>query len=180
MSASDEIYQWLIAPIETRMMLAVTRLVRDPDEAADAFQNALAQIWRDLEKIRRHPSPRAYILRVCISAAYDALRQRSRRRRREVPLENEPARSGALTPEALSIARLIAAERREAALAAIATLPAKQAQALLLRAIEDQSYATIAEVLGCSEATARSHVSKARERLCEILDRPQAAGEARR
>ena len=167
MSAADEIYLWLIAPIEERMMRAVTRLVRDPDEAADAFQNALAQVWRDLEKIRRHPNPRAYILRVCVSAAYDALRRRARRGRREGPLEN----AGEAAPAPGDPARsALERERREEVLAALAALPPQQAQALVLRAIEDQPFDVVAQALGCSEATARSHVRKARGRLRKLLE----------
>jgi RNA polymerase sigma factor (sigma-70 family) len=149
--------------------------VRDPDEAADVLQSALALVWRDLAKIHKHPNPRAYILRLCVSAAYDALRRRQRRRRRELPLEEEalPTRPASGDPAQAALER----ERREALLAAIARLPPRQAQALVLRAMEEQSFDAIAQALGCSEATARSHVSKARERLREILARPTAARE---
>lgn len=57
MSAADELYRELIEPIEERMMRAVSRIVRDPDDAADAFQNALVYIWKDLKKIHSHPNP---------------------------------------------------------------------------------------------------------------------------
>ena len=63
------LYQALLAPIEQRMILGVARLVRDEDDAADAFQNALEQIWKNLERIRRHPNPHGYILRLCTSAS---------------------------------------------------------------------------------------------------------------
>lgn len=170
MSAAEEIYSALIAPIEERMMRTVGRLVRDPEEAADVFQNALAQIWRDLKKIHRHPNPQAYILRLCVSVSYDALRRRARRRRWEVPLEGQEPVSPSDDPST----SLRALEERDGLLAAIAGLPGHQAQAILLRVMEEQSFAAIAQALGCSEPTARSHVSKGKQRLREILSRPAA------
>ena len=76
-------YDDLIAPIEDRMIRSVWRIVRDADDADDAFQAALEKIWRRLETIRRHPNPRALILRICVNAAYDLLRKKARLRRRE-------------------------------------------------------------------------------------------------
>jgi RNA polymerase sigma-70 factor (ECF subfamily) len=52
---------------------------------------------------------------------------------------------------------------------AISMLPPHQGQAVLLRALEDIPYHAIAKILGCSEATARSHVSKGKARLAKIL-----------
>ena len=48
-------------------------------------------------------------------------------------------------------------------------LPAKQGQAVALRAMDGASYETIAAVLECSEATARSHFSKGRAKLEKII-----------
>ena len=53
------------------------------------------------------------------------------------------------------------AETRTAVLAAIERLGSRQASAILLKAVEDESYANVAQALGCSEATARVHVQRA-------------------
>jgi RNA polymerase sigma factor (sigma-70 family) len=45
--------------------------------------------------------------------------------------------------------------------ARIATLPRRQRAALLLRYYEDRTDAEIAELLGCSTGTVRSHISRA-------------------
>jgi RNA polymerase sigma factor (sigma-70 family) len=41
------------------------------------------------------------------------------------------------------------------------SLPKTQRAAVVLRYYDDQSYAQIADVLGCTESTARSHVRRA-------------------
>jgi RNA polymerase sigma factor (sigma-70 family) len=165
MGKSDELYERLISPIEKRMIGIVARIVRDPEDAADVFQEVLALIWAKLERIDRHPNPHAYIIRICITRSYDALRKRARRRR-EIRLESIqakmwPARSlGYIKEEG---------DRVTAIREAIAMLPPNQGQAVLLRIMEDSPYHTIAGVLGCSEATARSHFSKGKARLVKLL-----------
>ncbi len=51
----------------------------------------------------------------------------------------------------------------------IASMPMKQAQAVLLRLFEDESFQSISTALGCTEATARSHVSKGLARLRTLM-----------
>ena len=168
MGKSDELYEKLIRPIEKRMIGIVARIVRDPEDAADVFQEVLALIWAKLARIDRHPNPHAYIMRICITRSYDALRKRARRRRREIRLESIkakmwPARSPGYFKEG---------DRVTAIREAIAMLPPNQGQAVLLRLMEDSPYHTIAGVLGCSEATARSHFSKGKARLVKLLSEP--------
>jgi RNA polymerase sigma factor (sigma-70 family) len=167
MSLPDDTYDQLIAPIEPRMVRMIARLVPDPDDAADTMQNVLASVWKYLRRIQRHPNPQAYILRLCINRCYDTLRSRYRRRKREVPLDEnspEPVAAGCSASHALE-----QAEEAERIRSAIATLPPHQSKAVLLRLVEEESFATIAETIGCSEATARSHYSKGRARLQKIL-----------
>lgn len=147
------------------MMRTVARLVRDADDAADAFQNVLTMIWRDLERIDRHPNPHGYILRMCVSASYDILRKRSRGRRRVAILETRARYS--TKPEALETCA--ARELERLVLEAVMRLPRQQAQAILLQVIEGEPYDKIAQTLGCSQATARSHISKGKARLREML-----------
>jgi RNA polymerase sigma-70 factor (ECF subfamily) len=165
MSKSDELYERLIRPIEKRMISIVARIVRDPEEAADVFQEVLALIWAKLERIDRHPNPHAYIIRIYITRSYDHLRKRARRRRREIRLESIKAK---MWP-ARSIGYVSEGDRATTIHEAIAMLPPNQGQAVLLQLIEDSSYDTIAGILGCSEATARSHFSKGKSRLVKLL-----------
>jgi len=165
MGKSDELYERLIRPIEKRMIGIVTRIVRDPEDAADLFQEILALIWARLERIDRHPNPHAYIIRICITRSYDALRKRARRRRREIRLESIKAKIWSARP----LGGVKEVDKATAIREAIAQLPPNQGHAVLLRLTEDSPYRTIAGVLGCSEATARSHFSKGKARLVKLL-----------
>jgi RNA polymerase sigma factor (sigma-70 family) len=159
-------YDGLVRPMESRMMRSIWRIVRHRETAEDALQDALAVIWRKRGKVARHPHPQALILRISIGAAYDALRKNRRRLRYEVPgLPEQPTDDSAVPVTKESEDRSL----RSDILAAIGRLPKRQAMAVLLRIVEEQSYEEIARGMGCSETTVRIHVMRARAALSRQL-----------
>ncbi len=161
METAEAVYQRLIAPIETKMIGIVGRIVRDPDDAADVMQEVLAVVWKKLIRIDRHENPQAYILRICISRSYDYLRKRIRRQKNEVAVDQQ-----SMDQQAAKSTDVSSKEETKALIcSALGKLPAKQGQTILLRIFEDISYESIAKILGCSEATARSHFNKGKQKL---------------
>ena len=155
-------YERLIQPIESQMMRSIWRIVRNQEAAEDTLQDSLTIIWRKLSRIYKHPNPHALILKICINSAYDTLRKQ--RRHIHQNKRQTLSQPGAVIPEALEKKNI-----EFEILDAIQQLPRKQALATLMRIVQDQPYDSIAQVLGCSEVTARIHVSKARERLSQRL-----------
>lgn len=162
MQATEE-YERLIRPIEGQMMRVVWGITQDPEDAEEAFQEALATIWRKWDRIGRHPNPTALILRMCHNAAYDILRKKIRRRREVQPelISPEPAPN----PSEIAASR----ERESVILNAIGHLSRQQAQAVIMRLVEGESYDAIGRILGCKDSTARKHVERGRERLTRML-----------
>ena len=161
-------YDVLVRPIEGRMMRAIWRIVREREAAEDALQDALAVIWKKRDVVARHPKPEALILRIAVSAAFDAVRKSRRRLRHEIPgLPDERADDAA--PEAGK--EIEDRDLRAAILGAISRLPRRQATAVLLHIVEEQSYEDIARAMGCSESTVRVHVMRGREKLARRLAR---------
>ena len=161
MERGTELYEKLIEPVQDRMIAVVTRIIRDHDDAMDVFQEVLAVIWRKLKVIDRHPSPQAYIMRICVTRSYDALRKKARRRM-QVRLDKDIEKSKRRSRMEDSTTLLTIRE-------AIGLLPPKQGKTVLLRLIEGEDFASIASVLGCSSATARSHFSKGKAQLRTVL-----------
>jgi RNA polymerase sigma-70 factor (ECF subfamily) len=64
-----------------------------------------------------------------------------------------------------ALAHLLARERGEALLTALATLPAEQREVIALVEFEDFSYADAATVIGCPIGTVRSRLSRAKQAL---------------
>lgn len=160
-------YDTLVRPIENQMIRSVWRIVRDPNEADDAFQEATTTIWKRLGRIRRHPNPRALILKICTDAAHDVLRSRLRQARTQEHVDiivdiPDPAPSAAQ--------RLMNHETQAEIFQAIGQLSPKQGTAVLMRFVQDLSYRDIAQSFGCREATVRKHVARARDKLFQLLE----------
>jgi len=159
-------YAQLIAPIEDRMVRAVWRISRDPNDAEDAFQEALLAIWKRWDRIVAHPNPQALILHICVNAAHDVLRRKVREGKwleeGAVP-ENIPDSAGS------AVQSISEAEQHAEVLRAIGLLPKNQARAILMHVVEDVPYADIAAALACREVTVRKHVARARARLRSLL-----------
>lgn len=159
-------YDDLIRPVESMMMRSIWRILRQKEAAEDALQDALTVVWRKRRAVARHPNPKALILKIAIDAAYDALRRSRRRLRHEAP--GLPA--GAVDRSASGVERdWEASSLRASVLEAMAGLPRRQAMAAHLRLVEEQPYPDIALAMGCSEATVRIHVMRARTALTERL-----------
>ncbi len=126
-----------------------------PDRAAadDLLQSALLRAYRRWHRIESDPE--GYVRRVLVTVAID---ERRRPWRRETSVSSVPDRVDAADPTtAVDDAELL---RRE-----LATLPAGQRAAVVLRYREGLSAAQVAELLGCSEGTARSQASRGLDKL---------------
>jgi len=162
-------YDEIIRPMEKSMIACIWRITQKHEDAQDAMQEALRTIWRKRAKVAKHPRPEALILRICRAKAIDSLRRSIRRTQHELPfLPSTETPDNAAFPvspdEELHGKNVIAQVRR-----IVGSLPRKQAQAVLMRLVENQPYADIAVDMGCSEATVRSHVRRGRDRLRKAL-----------
>ena len=157
-------FEGLVHRHRDRMIRTVWRVLRDADLAEEALQDALGTLWRKLDTLRAHPNPEAFVLRVCLDAAYDRLRERLRARRRDAP-EDEAAAGPGGSGDRVEVREVLEAIRR---------LDRRQATAILLHAVQGEPYRAVAEALGCGEATARVHVQRAREKLRRAFGRSVA------
>jgi RNA polymerase sigma-70 factor (sigma-E family) len=145
--------EFLAARLPALLRYAMT-LTGDPHRADDVVQEVLVRAQRKWRRIRAMDAPEAYVKRMITN---EYLSWRRRRSSKDVPLSDglldaltEPVRDPALQYG-----------DREVVWAVLAALPPRQRAAVALRYYEELSYPEIADVLGCSEATVRSHVSHA-------------------
>ncbi len=160
------IYDELIAPMETRMMRSIWRIVHNTDLAEDCLQDALAVLWKKRFQVRKHPHPQALILKICLNAAYDSLRKRERMRHQTdlSQLVNTPAPSKHNADRDLE-----EREIEEQVQQAIYRLPRKRALAVMMRLVQEESFEAIAQALDCREVTVRIHISRGRAQLRKWL-----------
>ena len=162
MSDLQQTYDRIIRPIEDRMIRSIWRIVRDPQDAEDAMQDALLTITKRWDRVSSHPNPQSLVLKICIDAACALTRRtiRNRQTAESSQRAGEPA-SSARSPSEEMMGR----EQYVEIITAIHRLSRKQASAMLMHTVQGQPYEDIAAALGCTEATVRTHVARARERL---------------
>jgi RNA polymerase sigma-70 factor (ECF subfamily) len=135
-------------------------IVHDREQARDIAQEAFVQLFTHWGRISKYERPDAWVRRVAIRMAVRAIKRERLRRRRE----HEFDRARPLGPADIDVLR------------AVAKLPAAQRAAVVLFYLEDRPVAEVAEILACSEVTARVHLHRARKRLAEIFGE-QESGE---
>jgi len=159
---SREAFLEQVRPQRSRMIRVISRLLRNADDAEDAFQDALLLAWRKFKQIRSHPRPDLLLLRIGADSARERLRKRNRCRSREQRLDTvEEVVDYDASPREASERE----EQERRLIEQIARLPRQQSLAVVLRFVEERSLAEVATILECSESTARSHVSRAVRRL---------------
>lgn len=144
------------AAVETPRLLRVAYgLTGNPHDAWDLVQEALVRVgarwWR-----LRNQNPGGYAQTVLVRLDVD----RHRRLKRELPVESTGEDDRPVLLDQPLDPQLVAA---------LSTLSKQQRAAVVLRTIEDLDHAAIADRLGCSEATARTHLMRGLARMRDEL-----------
>ncbi|GIH25599.1 DNA-directed RNA polymerase sigma-70 factor [Acrocarpospora phusangensis] len=129
----------------------------NPHDAADLTQEALIRLHRAWPRVQRSRDPVSYT-RTIMSRLHISTWRRLRREQ----LAWDPPDRGCLDDLPTGFERGL--------WQALAGLPRKQRAVLVLRFYEDLSDAEIAEVLGISRGTVRSHASHGLSRLRSVAD----------
>lgn len=140
-------------------------MLSDRDDALDCVQEAMTRLVRSYS--RRPPEEWAPLFyRILHNAVHDVLRHRRRRRffslqdagatEDEDPRETIADTSGP-DPYELCARR----EFRQRLSHALARLPRRQREAFTLRLLAEESVATTARSMGCSEGSVKTHLSRA-------------------
>jgi RNA polymerase sigma factor (sigma-70 family) len=125
---------------------AMVAVVGSQQPAEDQLAEAFARAWAAWPKVRRHPAPRAWVVRTALNTGASWWR----RRNRDLPLANHDVTAFGDLDSGLDT-RL---------LAAIGRLPRRQREVIALRIFLDLDSAAIAGHLGIEAGTARMHLSR--------------------
>jgi RNA polymerase sigma-70 factor (ECF subfamily) len=184
MDADRERDEWLMArvaqghraPLEalirrhgTPLLTFIRRMIVDAHRSEELFQEVFLAVWR---KRQQYEFPRCFK-----SWLYAIALNRCRADFRRRPTPAQPLNSGdgeASPPDAgpSPVETMIATETAAKVTTALAQLPTQQRTVVVLRIWQGLSYAEIADLLGLTEATARSHMHHALNTLRRHLDPP--------
>lgn len=145
------------------------RITRNGEDAKDLAQDAFVQAHRSLQSFQRKSSFYTWLYRITVNLCLNHLKGAARMDPGEVGDRVPDAREDALDT--------LAREERDRAVAeAISTLPPQQRATLTLRVHHGLSHKEIAEVLECSEGTAKANYFHAvrglQARLARFRERP--------
>lgn len=135
-----------------RVYKATWLLARDEELAAEATQEAFARAWARWRRLSTKDWLRGWLIRT----AANEVRDRSSRRH-----EVETSVEATMPPPTAALMDLRAA---------LARLPARRREAMVLFYIGDLSIQAVAEVMGTSEGTVKAHLSQGREALRSDLE----------
>lgn len=172
-SGDREAFGVLIGRHRDRLWAVALRTTGDPDEAADALQDALISAFRRADQFRGDSAVTTWLHRIVVNASLDRLRRRSVRN--SVPLPEDDSASGMVTT-ATPVGRggipadpIEARETQLVIARALAELPETQREAIVLVDVEGYSVEEAAAILGCPPGTVKSRCSRGRARLAESL-----------
>jgi RNA polymerase sigma-70 factor (sigma-E family) len=133
------------------------RLLGDRTEAEDVAQEACARTYSRWASVSDHAEP--WCVRVASNLALDLLRARTRAVRRNERLKTNDRVTAPMLDERLDL------------YAALAKLPRRQRETVVLRYLGDLSEAQTADLIGCSVGSVKTHASRGLAALREVITR---------
>ena len=173
-AGDDTAFATLFRRHRDRLWAVALRTTGDPDEAADALQDALVSAFRRAGSFRGDAAVSTWLHRIVVNACLDRLRRRAVRLADPLPddLGDRSGPPGARPAAADPLDAAVEHETRRSVLAALATLPFEQRAAIVLVDMEGYSVDEAATVLECAPGTVKSRCSRGRARLAGLLAGP--------
>lgn len=149
------------------------RMLGNPDDAADATQDAFLNAWRALPGFQGQSSFSTWLYRLTSNACIDLLRRSKRRPTLSITVADEDEEGPQETDipdERWSPEReLERKETRQTVRSGLSALSPEHREVLALREFEGLSYQEIAQLLELEEGTVKSRIARARLALREFL-----------
>ena len=145
--------------------------VKDYDTAEDMFQEVFIKVNAKLTEFRGESSIKTWLLRITVNTCKDYLKSAYNRRVTVFSEEEEEKIPAADMGEVIE-----KKQDSEQIRKALFLLPDKYREVLVCLYFEERSVAETAKVLGLSEGTVKSRLSRARDKFREILEKQGKGG----
>ena len=161
-AAARTVIEQLYAAHHAEIYSYLSRMLRDEELAADLTQETFVKAFRAFDTLIDQRRARAWLYQIAGRTALDELRRR--KIVRFVPWTGESRGSGASAEDVALHGRLSGELER-----ALAAIPARQRQALLLAEVNELTGVELAQALGVTHVAARALLTRARESLRQAL-----------
>ena len=169
----EECFAALVEQNQGRIYNLALRMVGNPDDAAELWQEAFLNAWKGLGKFQGNSSFATWLYRLTSNVCIDFLRKEKRRSTLSMTVsldDDGEAQQADLPDERFSPhAEAERRERQDTLRAGLASLSEEHRKVLILRELEGLSYGEIAQLLDLEEGTVKSRSTRARLALRKYL-----------
>ena len=163
-------FEELVTLYEKKVYALTLRMCKNPEDAAEAAQEAFLSAWQGLKFFRGEASFSTWLYRLASNACVDLLRKEQRHRAAAGPsLDDEEVyldvADSAPSPHAIAEGN----DLKEQIEAGLRALSPEHREVLILRDIHQLSYDEIAETLSLDSGTVKSRISRGRKQLRNFL-----------
>jgi RNA polymerase sigma-70 factor (ECF subfamily) len=162
MRGDHDAFAGLVDASIDRQYAVATLILRDPDRAQDAVQDALVGAWRGLRALRDPSAWDGWLYRLTVWACYRAARREKRRTSVEVRVAPPDDLPGSVDPSAWL-------PDRDGMERELDRLPVDQRAVVVLHFYLDLPLTEVAEILGIPVGTAKSRLHRGLEALRHTL-----------
>ena len=166
----QEAFAALVRLYEKRVFALTLRMCKNPEDAAEAAQDAFLSAWQGLKFFRGDSSFSTWLYRLVSNACVDLLRREGRHRAAAGPSLNDDE-IGLDAPDTAPTPHEAAEQKELQALIekGLQSLSPDHRKVLILREIQQLSYDEIAETLELDSGTVKSRINRARKQLRKFL-----------
>ncbi len=153
-------FEGIVARYESRVARLAFRLLGWRDDVEDIVQDVFVSVFRNLRQFRGDSNLDTWVMSITVNTCRSYRRKRFLRLRvlKHARTDTEAA------PDAADDGAVFDQVHR-----AVRTLPAKFREVIVLRYMEEMSVDEISELLGVSRGAVEVRLSRARERLKDVL-----------
>jgi RNA polymerase sigma-70 factor (ECF subfamily) len=171
--AARERFGALVALLQRRALRIAYHYVRDAADADEVVQDAFVKVFLHIEQYREELPFDVWFMRILVNASLDRLKSRSRQQRwiagpSEDDFDERPVEQAA-DADSSTEHKLLARERWQQVVRAVASLPDRQRLVFTLSHIDERTAGEISQTTGMSPATVRVHLFRAIRKLRAVL-----------
>jgi RNA polymerase sigma-70 factor (ECF subfamily) len=171
--AARERFGALVALLQRRGLRIAYHYLRDAADADEVVQDAFVKVFLHIEQYREELPFDVWFMRILVNASLDRLKSRNRQQRwiagpAEDSVEERPVEQAA-DADSSTEHKLLAKERWQQVVKAVASLPDRQRLVFTLSHIDERTATEISEATGMSPATVRVHLFRAIRKLRAVL-----------